>query len=61
MLQTLVAVLLPSGGQLHARRNAWAAMSEGAVRARATRDADAAMAEAVERANARSEPVRAAR
>jgi hypothetical protein len=44
VLHTLVSLVLPAGGQLRARQNAWAAMSEGAVRARARREADAAMA-----------------
>ncbi len=44
MLQTLLSLLAPHGGQLHARRNAWAAMSEAAVRARAQREAELALA-----------------
>ena len=48
MLQTLIVALLP-GGQLRARRNAWAAMSEGSQRARARSEAHAALALAVER------------
>ncbi|MCW2607504.1 MAG: hypothetical protein JWO60_2197 [Frankiales bacterium] len=51
MLRDLVTALLPSGGQLHARRNAWAGMSEGAVRARARREADAALSAAAQLAD----------
>ena len=47
MLQTLIVALLP-GGQLRARRNAWAGMSECAQRTRARADADAALAVAAE-------------
>ncbi len=43
VIRVVAATLAPSGGQLRARRNAWSAMSEGAVRARARREADAAM------------------
>ena len=42
-LLSLVDVLAPHGGQRVARRNAWAAMSQDAVRARARREADAAL------------------
>ena len=47
MLQTLIVALLP-GGQLRARRNAWEAMSECALRTRARADADAALAVAAQ-------------
>ena len=40
-------VLLPAGGQLGSRRNAWSAMSLDAGRARARREAAAAFAVAV--------------
>lgn len=50
MLQTLLTVLMPHGGQLRARRNAWAAMSECAVRGRAQREAEQAVEQAAERA-----------
>ncbi len=46
----LVLLALPHGGQMAARRNAWAGMAENATRARAQREADAAMARAVVRA-----------
>ena len=45
-LQSLALRALPDGGQRTARRNAWAAMSEDAARARARRDALAALAAA---------------
>ena len=45
--QGVVLALLPHGGQRSARRNAWASMSEGNVRARARREADGAMTQAV--------------
>lgn len=38
--------LLPEGGQRTARRNAWAAMSSDARRARDRREAEAVMADA---------------
>ena len=44
--QGLVLTLLPHGGQRSARRNAWASMSEGNVRARTRREADVAMTQA---------------
>jgi hypothetical protein len=46
-LQSLVLTLLPHGGQRAARRNAWAAMSEGNVRAKGRREAAAVMTRAV--------------
>lgn len=52
MFPTLAQFLLalaPSGGQRTARRNAWAAMSSDAVRARTRREADAAMTVAARR------------
>jgi hypothetical protein len=49
VLQTLVSVLIPSGGQLRARRNAWAAMSQDAQRLRAWREAELAIARATAR------------
>ncbi len=45
----LLLLAVPHGGQLTARRNAWASMSEGAARARGRRDADAAMDQAIQR------------
>lgn len=60
MLQSLVSVLLPSGGQLRARRNAWAAMSQDALRARAWREAELELARAAVRGDA-PRPVTAAR
>jgi hypothetical protein len=57
-LQSLVLLAAPHGGQQSARRNAWAAMSADATRARARRDADAAMDRAV--AIAASTPAAAA-
>ena len=53
-LESLAMTVLPHGGQRSARRNAWAAMSEDNLRAKARRDADAAMAYAVTRATARA-------
>ena len=44
--QSLFVAALPHGGQRSARRNAWAAMGQNAVHARARREA----AEALERA-----------
>lgn len=41
--QALLLAALPHGGQRLARRNAWAGMSEQAVRSRAQREADAAL------------------
>ncbi|MCW2667057.1 MAG: hypothetical protein JWN57_2019 [Frankiales bacterium] len=49
LLATVVLTVLPHGGQRTARRNAWASMSEGAVRARGRRDADTAMLVAQQR------------
>ena len=49
-LQALALRALPDGGQRTARRNAWAAMSEDAARARARRDARAALTAAARRA-----------
>lgn len=49
LVQDLLLVALPSGGQRTARRNAWAGVSADAARARALRDAQAAMAAAVAR------------
>ena len=49
MVRDLMSAVLPAGGQLRARRNAWAAMSEGAQRARSRADADAAMNAATDR------------
>lgn len=46
-LQSLAVAVLPHGGQRSARRNAWAAMSSDAVRARARREADLAMSRAI--------------
>jgi hypothetical protein len=46
-VQSVALTLLPHGGQRSARRNAWAAMSEGNTRARGRREADAAMSRAV--------------
>lgn len=42
----LLLLLAPHGGQLTARRNAWSAMSDDAVRARARQEAAAALARA---------------
>lgn len=49
LVQDLLLVALPTGGQRTARRNAWAGMSADAERARALREAQAAMAAAVAR------------
>lgn len=46
----LLLLAAPGAGQLTARRNAWAGMSENATRARARREADTAMDRAVARA-----------
>ena len=45
-LQSLVLTAVPHGGQRLARRNAWSAMSDDAVHARARRDAEQAMTRA---------------
>ena len=49
MMRDLMSTLLPAGGQLRARRNAWAAMSEGAQRARSRADAEVGVSTAAER------------
>jgi hypothetical protein len=41
--RALVLTVLPHGGQLAARRNAWAAMAADAAHARASREAQAAL------------------
>jgi hypothetical protein len=51
--QALLLMALPHGGQLAARRNAWAAMSAGSARTRELREADAAMSAAIGRARRR--------
>jgi hypothetical protein len=56
VLQTLVSVLIPSGGQLRARRNAWAAMSQDAQRLRAWREAEVAIARATARTTTAGTP-----
>ncbi|MCW2679730.1 MAG: hypothetical protein JWM62_1131 [Frankiales bacterium] len=53
LVQDLILVALPAGGQGGARQNAWASMSAGAARARSRRDADTALAAAVLRAERR--------
>jgi hypothetical protein len=45
-IQGLALAVLPHGGQHAARKNAWAAMSEGSARARMRTEADAAMSRA---------------
>jgi hypothetical protein len=52
-VQDLLLLALPAGGQSAARRNAWAAMSEGAARARSRREAATALGEATARAAGR--------
>lgn len=52
--QALVLALVPHGGQRSARQNAWASMSQGAVRARGRREAELAMDRAVVRSAARA-------
>ena len=52
-LESLFLTVLPHGGQLSARRNAWASMSSDAAWARGRREADAAMDRAVLRARSR--------
>ena len=47
VVQGLVLAVLPHGGQLTARRNAWAGMASDAARARSRREADAALAVAL--------------
>jgi hypothetical protein len=44
LVQDLLLVALPAGGQKAARRNAWSAMSADASRARGRREAEAALA-----------------
>ena len=51
-VQALLLAVLPHGGQCSARKNAWASMSDGAVRARGRRDADLAMEQALLRSAA---------
>jgi hypothetical protein len=46
LLQEVLLVALPAGGQQTARRNAWAGTSRDAARSRARREADAALAAA---------------
>ncbi len=43
----LLLLAAPSAGQLTARRNAWAGMSENAARTRSQREADTAMDRAI--------------
>ena len=43
LAQALLLAVLPHGGQLAARRNAWAGMASDAARARAWREVDAAL------------------
>ena len=50
LVQDLLLAAAPAGGQSVARRNAWAAMSQDAVRARGRRDARIALAAADRRA-----------
>jgi hypothetical protein len=50
LLEKALLTALPDGGQVAARRNAWSAMSQDAVHARARRDARAALAAAHRRA-----------
>jgi hypothetical protein len=47
--QSALLVLVPHGGQNLARRNAWLAVSDDAVRADARRDAALAMSQAIGR------------
>ena len=51
--QALLLVLLPHGGQSHARRNAWAGMSGTAATSRQRRQAQAALDTAEQRAHDR--------
>jgi hypothetical protein len=53
MVLTALSRLFPEGGQRTARRNAWAAMSSNASRARDRREADLAIAAALNRSNRR--------
>jgi nanoRNase/pAp phosphatase (c-di-AMP/oligoRNAs hydrolase) len=53
--------LFPEGGQGTARRNAWAAMSSNATRARDRREADAAITAALARFDGSGHPPAAAR
>ena len=53
LVQDLMLVVLPGGGQRTARRNAWAGMAADAARSRAVREAEAAMAVAVLREQGR--------
>ena len=54
LAQRLLLILLPHGGQAHARRNAWAGMSADASVGRDRRAAEAALALADRRAYART-------
>ncbi len=47
LVQDLLMLAVPHGGQEVARRNAWASMSAGSARARGRREADEAMAVAL--------------
>ena len=51
--QALLLLLVPHGGQGHARRNAWAGMSADAALGRDWRQAEAAVRTAATRAYAR--------
>jgi hypothetical protein len=53
--------IFPEGGQRTARRNAWAAMSNNATRARDRREADAAIADALTHLDSHGRPPTAAR
>lgn len=44
IVQDLILVALPGGGQRAARSNAWAGMAANATRGRAVREAEAAIA-----------------
>jgi hypothetical protein len=50
------ARIFPEGGQGTARRNAWAAMSSNASRARDRREADAALTAALDRFDGTAHP-----
>jgi hypothetical protein len=53
-VQSLLLLVVPSGGQAVARRNAWAGMSAAAARTRERRQAEAALAAADVRAYVRA-------
>ncbi len=54
LVQDLILLVLPAGGQSAARRNAWTAMSACSARSRNRREADSALEAAQHRAGRRA-------